>query len=200
VRILAATNRDLGAAIAGGQFRSDLFYRLAVIQIDLPDLADRRDDILPLARHFLAERLPAGAMPPAISAAAEKVLLAHRWPGNVRELRNAMEHAAVVSGGGQIFPSHLPEGIGPGQRGEGFSQGGEGSIDNAREFSQAVGRYVDAFSAVEGDLYRRAIEPVERELIRRALEQSGGNQSEAAAKLGLHRNTLRNKLKEFGME
>ncbi|MFB3891580.1 MAG: sigma-54-dependent transcriptional regulator [Phycisphaerae bacterium] len=186
VRILASTNRDLAAAIAAGQFRQDLFYRLAVIQIDLPRLADRAGDILPLARHFLSQCSPAGLAPP-ISDQAAKILQRYSWPGNVRELSNAMEHAAVVSGGGAIFPSHLPEAV-------------RAPAVAASGLEQALAAYLDAVGTGGNDLYRSAIEPLERALIRRVLDQAGGNLSEAAQRLGLHRNTLRNKLRELGLE
>jgi DNA-binding NtrC family response regulator len=90
VRVLSATNADLPAMIAAGQFREDLFYRLNAIEVRLPPLAQRADDILPLARHFL----PPGK---SLSEAAERALLAHRWPGNVRELRNTIQRAALLA-------------------------------------------------------------------------------------------------------
>lgn len=192
VRILAATNRDLGKAIEAGQFRDDLYYRLAVIHIELPPLARRVDDIMPLARHFLAERF--GADAPPISESAAAVLLSHHWPGNVRELRNAMAHAAVVSAGGPVLPSHLPETVGRGAA--------AGQDELAGMLAKFVGGLV---SEMDGGrravpLYKSAVEALERELIGVALARSGGNQTAAADFLGLHRNTLRNKLRELGIE
>ena len=95
VRIVSATNADLPAAIAAGNFREDLYYRLNAIELRLPPLAERQDDILPLARHFL----PEGKR---LSANAERALLRHPWPGNVRELRNAVQRAALLSPGGMV--------------------------------------------------------------------------------------------------
>ena len=100
VRVLSATNADLPAMIAAGQFREDLFYRLNAIEVRLPPLAQRPDDVLPLARHFL----PAGK---SLSEAAERALLGHRWPGNVRELRNAIQRAALLAAGDRIEPADL---------------------------------------------------------------------------------------------
>jgi DNA-binding NtrC family response regulator len=90
VRVISATNADLPALIRNGQFREDLFYRLNAIELQLPPLAERSDDILPLARHFL----PAGKQ---LAADAERALLAHRWPGNVRELRNTIQRASLLA-------------------------------------------------------------------------------------------------------
>src|SRR5690606_7681420 len=95
VRVVSATNADLPAAIAAGTFREDLYYRLNAIELRLLPLAERRDDILPLAQHFL----PAGKR---LSADAERALLRHPWPGNVRELRNAVQRAALLSPGDTV--------------------------------------------------------------------------------------------------
>src|SRR5690606_28768059 len=100
VRIISATNADLPALIADGRFREDLYYRLNAIELKLPALADRPDDILPLARHFL----PAGKQ---LDAGAERALLAHAWPGNVRELRNTLQRAALLGRGERIVSSDL---------------------------------------------------------------------------------------------
>jgi DNA-binding NtrC family response regulator len=190
VRILAATNCDLAGAMAAGRFRQDLYYRLAVVQIVLPPLAARTEDILPLAGHFLAQRTPAGRKPPILSREAAEILEACAWPGNVRELRNAVEHAAVASGGGPILAAHLPEAV---RRGAGGRATGAASdlAAAAAQFVRAVG---------EGASYREVIERLEKALISRALADAGGNQSVAAERLGLHRNTLRNKLRDLGLD
>ena len=100
VRVVSATNTDLRQAIRDGRFREDLYYRLNVIEIELPPLAQRREDILPLARHFLDDKAR-------LSASAEEALLAHDWPGNVRELKNLMQRAALFADGGLVQPAHL---------------------------------------------------------------------------------------------
>lgn len=182
VRILAATNRRLADDVAEGRFRADLYYRLNVIHIELPPLAERTEDILPLAQHFVQQLAPDCVL----SEAAGDILGRHAWPGNVRELRNAIEHAVVVSGGRMIQPEHLPEsaiGLHP-------CEGGKDAV---------LARYVESIDSELPDIYHRAIEPLERYLIKLALARCNGNQSEAAAVLGLHRNTLRNKLRELNM-
>jgi DNA-binding NtrC family response regulator len=100
VRVLSATNADLKAMVKAGTFREDLYYRLNVIEVTLPALADRRDDVLPLAEHFLAGRATLGE-------AALDLLLTHSWPGNVRELKNVIERAALLARDGAITPELL---------------------------------------------------------------------------------------------
>lgn len=108
VRIVSATNADLGRAIAGGTFREDLFFRLNVIELQIPSIADRPDDILPLADHFLATLAGKdGVTAPALGEPARDALLQHEWPGNVRELQNRIQRAMLVSAGGTITPEHL---------------------------------------------------------------------------------------------
>jgi len=115
VRVLAATNRELDEALARGQFREDLYYRLRVFEIRLPPLRERPEDILPLAEAFLEEIGPAVGRPAAgISRQAHEALHAYRWPGNVRELRNVLERASILCDGGLITVEHLPAGLGPG--------------------------------------------------------------------------------------
>ena len=107
-RIVAATNRDLERAIANGQFREDLYYRLNVFAIQLPPLRDRRDDILPLSDAFLTEiGRGLGRPPSGVSRDARKALVDYHWPGNVRELRNILERAAILCEGGLITTEHL---------------------------------------------------------------------------------------------
>ena len=181
VRILAATNRDLPSEVAAGRFRADLYYRLAVIQIDVPPLARRRQDIAELAQHFLAQFAPGRG----ISAEAMEILTACDWPGNVRQLRNALEHAAVVSGTGPILPVHLPEAAPAGA---------------APASDDLVSRYLDQVQPGPDGLYPAALAPIERAVIVRALAQAGGKPGQAAKLLGIHRNTLRAKLRDLGID
>jgi two-component system nitrogen regulation response regulator GlnG len=189
VRILAATNCDLAGAMAAGRFRQDLYYRLAVIQIVLPPLAARTEDILPLVHHFLAQRTPAGQKPPILTREAAAMLEACPWPGNVRELRNAVEHAAVASGGGPILPAHLPEAV------------RQGAARPSAEAPSDLDALLEQFLAglPAGSPLGDVVPRLEKALIRRALAEAGGNQSLAAERLGLHRNTLRNKLRDLGL-
>jgi two-component system nitrogen regulation response regulator GlnG len=187
VRIIAATNRELAEDVKAGRFRADLYYRLAVVQIKLPPLSQRSQDIGPLARYFLEAMTPAGSPVALLSAEAAKALQEYSWPGNVRELRNAIEHAAAVAAGGTIRCDHLPESL---------CHGGQ----TGRGQSSALADYIVSLAGQTSDLYQKAIEPVERAIIQHALERCGGNQSQAADMLGLHRNTLRNKLRELKLE
>ncbi|OFX22455.1 MAG: sigma-54-dependent Fis family transcriptional regulator [Anaeromyxobacter sp. RBG_16_69_14] len=112
VRIVAATNRDLELEVKVGQFREDLLYRLNVVEVTAPPLRDRAEDVLPLARRFVAFFARQGRrQPPELSAEAERVLLAYRWPGNVRELRNAIERALILAPGQVLEPESFPERI-----------------------------------------------------------------------------------------
>jgi two-component system nitrogen regulation response regulator GlnG len=190
VRILAATNCDLAGAMAAGRFRQDLYYRLAVIQIALPPVAARTEDILPLAAHFLAQRTPAGRKPPILSREAAAMLEAYPWPGNVRELRNAVEHAVVASGGGPILAPHLPEAVRQSARAP--------AAAGTNDLGAAAERFIETLGP--GAPWHEVLPRLEKALIRRALAEAGGNQSVAAERLGMHRNTLRNKLRELGLD
>jgi Nif-specific regulatory protein len=109
VRLIASTNRDLEAALASGDFRHDLYYRLKVVEILLPPLRERKEDIPPLAAHFLGEiARDMGRQPPAVDDAAMRLLLGYPWPGNVRELRNVLERAVVLGAAERLLPQHLP--------------------------------------------------------------------------------------------
>ena len=176
VRVVAATLRDLEADVQAGRFRADLYYRLSVVPLHVPALRDRREDILPLARHFLhraATRLgrPIHGMTPA----AEQGLLRNPWPGNVRELENTIERAAVLCEHTVLDISDLP--LRPGSRAE-----AAGALD-AEDLS-----------------IRAAARRLEGELIERALTRTRGNRSAAARLLGLSHRALLYKLREHGLE
>ncbi|RLS80227.1 MAG: sigma-54-dependent Fis family transcriptional regulator [Planctomycetota bacterium] len=203
VRVIAATNRDLVAALRAGRFREDLYHRLRVFPIGMPALADRRQDIEPLARHFLARHLarqtPA-ALPPALSSEFLAALHGRDWPGNVRELKHAVEYAAVVARGGTLRPEHLP------QVSRADAPAGGGGVDAA---GAAVGDAVREWAAAarlafgglaEPDLHHRAVQLVEATLLREALAHAGGNRTAAAKLLGLDRATLRTKLRALGID
>jgi DNA-binding NtrC family response regulator len=112
VRILAATNRDLRAMVASGEFREDLYYRLAVVELRLPPLRERGDDVLLLAKHFIEKHCPKGLTPPRLDPQTRQALLAHRWPGNVRELENAIQRAlALMEDPETIRLEDLPESV-----------------------------------------------------------------------------------------
>jgi DNA-binding NtrC family response regulator len=175
VRVLAATNRDLELAVSDGTFRSDLFYRLNVVEIRVPPLRARGDDVLLLARHFLAlEARRAGREDlTGFSEEALEALRAHDWPGNVRELQNAVARAVALGEGPILGREDLPEGI----RGGGVPGGTV--IELPAEVSLAE---------------------AERVLILRALEEHGGDKREAAERLGISLATLYRKLSQYEKE
>jgi Nif-specific regulatory protein len=179
VRVVAATNRDLQAAMARGEFREDLFYRLNVFAIALPALRERPEDVLPLAEAFLEDLGRTMGRPAAgISRDARGWLLAYPWPGNVRELRNAIERAILLCDGGLITREHLPVGT---LVAEPRRAGGDATI----EVSLPPGG-VD-------------LEVVERSFVEKALRETSGNKSRAARLLGLTRAQLYSRLEKYGL-
>jgi DNA-binding NtrC family response regulator len=181
VRLVAATNRVLDDAVADGSFRADLLYRLGVVQLQLPPLRERREDITALATYFiaqLAERHGRPALP--LGEGARRALLAHDWPGNARELRNAMERALVMADGDAIEASDLPVTI---------------------TSSASPLRPVDAVLAELSwaDARARALDAFERSFLAASLEQHGGNVSATARALGLHRQSLQKMLRRLGL-
>ncbi|MBL8617119.1 MAG: sigma-54-dependent Fis family transcriptional regulator [Deltaproteobacteria bacterium] len=170
VRVLSATNRDLGAAVRSGNFREDLYWRLRGVELTLPPLRARGDDVLVLAEHFLRQLDGLGAPPP-LSAGARAALRAHAWPGNLRELRHCVQRAAVL-GAGQA--ELQPEDLG------------------------LAGLPSTAEAGVEGTL-SAAVDALERRMIGDALQAEGGNRSRSARRLGLSRQGLLNKLDRYGL-
>jgi len=197
VRIVAATNRDLGLLVASGQFREDLFYRLNVVPITLPALRDRRQDVPLLARHFLDHAAAQGLPRRQLSSAALATLAAYDWPGNVRELENAMRRLAVLARDDVIGDSALAEFIGG---------GGSVADHHDRDIGAAVRQLIDRIAGErpgaldDGTLYARVIGDVERPLIEAVLARHGGNQLRAARALGINRNTLRKRLDSLGID
>jgi two-component system, NtrC family, response regulator AtoC len=180
VRVVAATVRDLGAAVAAGQFREDLYYRLNVVGIRLPPLREREGDIPLLARHFLARyaRLRPGAPMEGISDEALAALRAWRWPGNVRELEHAIERGVVLCDGPVLREDDLPD------------------VVRAGPVAPA-----ERVAAPEGTLsIKRATRAVEEELIRRALQRTNGNRTRASELLDLSYRALLYKIKEYGID
>ncbi len=177
LRVIAATNKNLREAVQEGAFRQDLYFRLNVIQISIPPLRERPEDILPLARFFVEHynrkfrRAITG-----ISEAAASLLMAHDWPGNVRELRNAIERAMILEESSLITPPSLPYAI---------------SRPEARNSAQPAPPEIppDGLSLEEN----------ERMLLARALEKTSGNQTQAARLLRITRDTLRYKMKKFNL-
>jgi len=193
VRIVAATHRDIEAAVAAGTMREDLVYRLRVVPIHVPALRERPADIPVLAEHFVAryaEELATG--PRYLAAETVERLRAHDWPGNVRELENAIKRALVLASGEVL----APEDFGFLDRPEAPPGEDEGGLEAvvAREAEELL-----AASQSEGEVYPRVLERVERTLVETALRATEGNQIRAAARLGINRNTLRKKITELGI-
>lgn len=176
VRLIAATNRDLEAEIDRGAFRSDLYYRLNVIQLHLPPLRERRDDVPVLARHFLEEEAVARERdrPLEITENAMKLLIDYDWPGNVRELQNALERAAVVVSGGKIGPDDLP--------------------DRVRE------RPAPKLVRNDESSGNPTMDVIEQAYILWVLQAEGGNKTRAAEVLGIDPSTLYRKLNRYGID
>jgi DNA-binding NtrC family response regulator len=178
VRLLAATNRDLAQAIAAGHFREDLYHRLNVVQIQLPPLRDRGEDVLLLAAHFLKLfRTSMTKSVDGLAPAARQKLMQHRWPGNVRELRNAIERALILETAQEIQPANLPD-------------------------FQIESRLAPGAPArpVANESLDDALMRTERELITDALEQSDFNLTHAAERLKLTRHSLRYRMQRLDME
>jgi two-component system nitrogen regulation response regulator GlnG len=184
-RVIVATNRDLRQSIADGTFRQDLFYRLAGFEIRLPPLRERREDLLPLAEHFLRQsRVPHSATARFSKSAIEE-LMVRAWPGNVRELRNAVEHGALLARGGMIEPQHLPPALAP------SVPPGANSLDElVREWTLEQ----LAIAPDVPNLYERFLAEVEPALFHTVLDRVLQNRSAAAEILGIHRATLRKRL------
>ncbi|HKV46758.1 MAG TPA: sigma-54 dependent transcriptional regulator [Candidatus Acidoferrales bacterium] len=173
VRLIAATNRDLRAALEEGSFREDLYYRLNVVAIDIPPLREHKDDIPALANFFLEKfSRESGKSPNSITPAAMKILIDHYWPGNVRELQNVIERAVTLSAGTTLDAENI-------------------HLDKPRQRPPTDG----AASLPEGS----TLEQWEEEMIREALRKAGGNKSQAARALGLSRNALRYRLSKMGV-
>ena len=196
VRIVAATNRKLRSEIAAGRFRADLYFRLSVIPLRIAPLRDRREDILPLAHHFLTFHSTDAGRPLMLSPEAEEALLNHPWPGNVRELENVIERAVVMSGQETLTPDafafedrveedelHLA------------SSAPEAAIaPQAAAPSASIGSPQDEADTLQATLDRAATVR-----IKAALDSAGGNRNDAATMLGVDRTTLYRLMKRLGL-
>jgi two-component system, NtrC family, response regulator AtoC len=195
VRFVAATNRDLEQEVARGCFREDLYYRLNGISFTVPPLRDRRAEIAPLSRMFLARASAEYGRPGGLTMSVEylEALERYAWPGNVRELRNVIERGAVLCQGKTLLLSHLPAKISSCS----LTGGSELAALDAGEPATANG---SASSLAERrERLQHAIDDLERERIRAALEKTGGNQTSAAEELGISRRTLVYRLTALGM-
>jgi two-component system nitrogen regulation response regulator GlnG len=195
VRIVAATNQDLEAAVTRRAFREDLFYRLNVVTIHLPPLRDRREDIPALVSHFLAAfAQEQGVSPKVFSPEAMTLMLAYGWPGNVRELENVVKRAAALTTTSLILPDHLPDSIL--SRAAEQEAGGRSESFPTEWIRAELARLQ---GSLDGRLRGYFVACVERPLLELVLRRAGGNQVKAADLLGINRNTLRKRIKELGV-
>jgi PAS domain S-box-containing protein len=179
LRVIAATNKNLVEAVKEGAFRQDLFFRLNVIQITIPPLRERPEDIIPLAKFFIEHyNRKFKRSIESVTPEAARLLVAHDWPGNVRELRNAVERAMILEESSFIGPASLPLSV---------------TRLGVKEEPAAPSRVLDIPD--EG----LSLEENERNLVARALEKTGGNQTQAARLLRITRDTLRYKMKKFNL-
>ncbi|MCA8995462.1 MAG: sigma-54-dependent Fis family transcriptional regulator [Planctomycetaceae bacterium] len=184
-RLVAATNRDLEAFVKQERFREDLYFRLNVFRIHVPALRERPEDILPLARHFMSEVSPTDTIQ--LPDETVSVLQQRHWPGNARELRSVIQHAVVVSRGGAVTPDCLP----PERRQPIESTGLTAAIESwVQERLPAAGEATQS-----RNLWEQFLEEFEPVLLNAVLKSCHGNQSSAAEILGIHRETLRKRLK-----
>lgn len=173
-RLVSATNRPLHALVEEGRFRGDLYYRINAVVLELPPLRERKDDILLLARHFLAQARPAEAGSLTFRPEAEALLAAYPWPGNVRELRNVVERAALLCRDGVVAPVDL-----------GSSLSGSGGAGEARPSASG--------------LPSLNLAALERMAVEAALDRTGWHQGQAAELLGVSDRTLHRKIRAFGL-
>jgi two-component system response regulator AtoC len=184
-RVVSATNKDLGVLMEKGLFRKDLFFRLGVIKVKVPSLKERRDDIIPLAKHFLLHfNLKFGKKVTSISPAAEEALVTHRWEGNVRELKNIIEKASLTAKGTELSAHDLD--LADGREGKKTVKPREGIFfpplsDSGIDLSEAE-RSMEVF------------------YLREALRIAGGNESRAAALVNLNHHTFRYRIRKLGIK
>ncbi|MHB8417531.1 MAG: sigma-54-dependent transcriptional regulator [Myxococcales bacterium] len=174
-RVLSATNRNLRELVAERRFREDLYYRLNVLDLNVPPLRERLEDLPLLIDHFLHRFAPPGAAPPTLSAEAQACLAGHPFPGNVRELEHAIERAVVLSNGGEIRLEHLPPDMAR----------GTAEVPAAEPGLRPLAQAVQAF---------------ERDYLERALALGEGRRAEVARRLGISRKSLWQKLRKHGLD
>jgi DNA-binding NtrC family response regulator len=197
-RVVAASNRDLLALAAAGEFREDLYYRLNVVPIYLPPLRERTEDIPELVTHFLNlyneqnDRYVAHIDPRALEAMKQ-----YAWPGNVRELQNYVERAVVMAAGDELTLDLLPQEVASGRAPRAL---GPRSMDFHSLAEELVRVGVNGADDSADNIHSRIVDPIEREVIAQVMSSCDNVQIKAAARLGINRNTLHKKLKQYGLE
>jgi transcriptional regulator with PAS, ATPase and Fis domain len=195
VRVVAASNRDLKSESEQSRFRVDLYYRLSVIQIDLPPLRERGDDVLHLANHYIQSfNRSFRKRVQGLTSEVEEIFRHYRWPGNVRELRNVIERVMILEDTDQVTPTWLPRDLMAGGESPRGITGGNGLEEASRGAHPEAGRGRPAFLMPEKGVN---LEEVELSLVEQAMQRSGGNQTRAAELLGISRDQLRYRLKKL---
>ena len=199
MRVIAASNRDLKGESEVGRFRLDLYYRLSVIQIDIPPLRERDDDVTLLAQHYITQFNERLRKRVAVTPEVAETFRQYPWPGNVRELRNVIERVMILEDGDVITGNYLPRGFG--------KDTGDAIHESAAEWANrhgAKGRDQTQAAAPQGSALPFRLPPeglvlddVEMSFVRQALERSSGNQTRAAELLGISRDQLRYRLKKL---
>ncbi|MBX9678119.1 MAG: sigma-54 dependent transcriptional regulator [Gemmataceae bacterium] len=189
IRILAATHQNLERLVAEGKFRQDLFFRMNVFQIHLPPLRERREDIAPLAEHFLRKLDPC-CLPLLPDTSA--YIARQPWLGNVRELRNALEHAVIVARGGPLLPEHLPAA-------SGLTAGTPDEQLTSAVLNWLQDRIKSSGHEAPQNLYEELLRRVEMPVLEDLMRRLQGNRWAAAQWLGLNRATVRKKLNQYGL-
>jgi two-component system, NtrC family, nitrogen regulation response regulator GlnG len=197
-RLVSATHQNLQQLVQTGDFRHDLYFRMAAFHVELPPLRERRDDIVPLAEHFLGELSNSGTSTTRLSAPTRKALSERDWSGNVRELRNAIEHALIVARGGVIDPVHLPAATPSADR---ASPATSGDVEQQIRMLLAAWTEQQLSDAEDvGELYDRLLTLVEPPVLEQVLSSNSNQVATAARVLGLHRTTLRKKIEQHRLE
>ena len=199
VRVIAATNKPLEAAVAAKQFREDLFYRLNVVRIHIPPLRERRDDIALLVNYFLEKIAREHEhAPKSVATSVIKMLEKYHWPGNVRELENAIRRAHVMAKSDAILSGDLPPEISGLVGGSPAAPAVGVASDAATADAAVLARQL--FQWAKRDPKLKIISAVERELVVQALKETNHNQIQAAKLLGITRATLRKRIEKFGIQ
>jgi two-component system nitrogen regulation response regulator GlnG len=196
VRVIAATNQDLEELMKQKNFREDLFHRINVLNIYVPPLRERSEDIPLLANHFLkvhGSNLPYDEV--YLSPEVERIFKSYAWRGNIRELENVIKRALVLSATGPILPEHLPEHLDP----DSLLEETDGQLEN--QLNNLIRKYIAQNQEVQdGSLHAKLIQSVEKELFEIMLDKHSGKQVTVAKILGINRNTLKRKIDAMRIE
>jgi DNA-binding NtrC family response regulator len=197
-RVIAAGDRDLTEEAEAGRFREDLYYHLSVVTIRVPPLRARREDIPDLVNHFVAlYGRKNGRIEMRVEPAAMAAFEAYNWPGNLREMRNCIERAVVLAPGDVLGRDLLPETV---QGGKPHRVGRGRGADPKALAAELIQQGLEAADPAAEDVYSRIVDPIERELLAQVMAACNNVQVKAAERLGMNRNTLRKKLKQYGLE